>query len=154
MERARISAEDMREAAAFVEAAQAIDAAMDKGEAVSNDVLKAARLALEIAAVVYYARPSSANERARRKKRSSSGTRPNQLSPGARGEPPLARVDIGPLREALSTREARTLHRDVIAIRNKIVAHAELRYFPVRMVKAFLPPRLVAQWLLTPSTNR
>jgi hypothetical protein len=61
-------------------------------------------------------------------------------APAQPDAPPLPKVDIGPLAKALPSKGGRRLHRSVIRIRNKIVAHAESRYFPVRMVAAFLPP--------------
>jgi len=56
------------------------------------------------------------------------------------GAPPLSSVDIGPLSKVLPSKEGRRLHRSVIRIGHKIVAHAESRYFPVRIVATFLPP--------------
>jgi hypothetical protein len=119
MERARISAGDMQQAVIFIDAALALDEAKPPNYEV-------ARLALEIAAVIYYARPFTGNENPRRK---------TKRAP-AKGAPRLSKIDIGPLAEALSTREARSLHRDVLNVRHKIVAHAESRYFPVRLVKS------------------
>ena len=57
-----------------------------------------------------------------------------------KGEPPLSTVGIGPLSKIISSKEGRRLHRSVITLRNKVVAHAESRYFPVRIVAAVLPP--------------
>ena len=119
MERARISAGDMQQAVIFIDAALALDVAKPPRSEV-------ARLALEVAAVIYYARPFTGNEPPRRK---------TKRAP-ARGAPRLSKIDIGPLATALSTKEARSLHRDVLNVRHKIVAHADSRHFPVRLVKS------------------
>jgi hypothetical protein len=123
LERAQISARDMQQATAFIDAALALDAEPEK---YSN---KMARLALEIAAVIYYTRPFTGNER----------TKKTQRAP-ARGAPRLGKTDLGPLRGVLTTAESRALHRDALAVRHKVIAHADSRYFPVRLVKAFRPP--------------
>jgi hypothetical protein len=123
MHRARISANDMRQAVAFIEAAIAAEA---RGADSKSDVT---HLALVVAAVIYYARPFTGNE---------GGKKPQRKTP-PKGEPPLSRVDIGPLSKVISSKEGRRLHRNVIRLRHKVVAHAESRYFPVRMVGAFLP---------------
>lgn len=123
MERARISGNDMHQAVAFIDAALALDEATEKPP--GHEI---ARLALEVAAIVYYARPFTGNERTKKTKRAP-----------PKGAPRLGKVDIGPPSKVLGTKEARALHRDALAIRHKIVAHAASRYFPVRIVKAFLP---------------
>lgn len=121
MHRARISSDDMHQAVAFIEAALRLEA---QGKDSRSDVT---HLALTVAAVIYYARPFTRNER-----------RPKKGSQ-AKGAPPLSRVDLAPLSKVLGSKEARMLHRSVIRLRNKVVAHAESRYFPVRLVAAFLP---------------
>jgi len=80
--------------------------------------------------VIYYARPFGPNE---------GGKKPKRKTP-PKGAAPLHRVNIGPLSKVIGTKEGRALHRSVIRIRSKVVAHAESRYFPVRMVAAPLPP--------------
>jgi hypothetical protein len=124
MQRARISSNDMQQAVAFIDAALAAEA---RGADSKSDVT---HLALVVAAVIYYARPFGVNE---------GGKKPKRRTP-PKGAPPLSSVDIGPLSEVITSKEGRRLHRSVIRIRNKVVAHAESRYFPVRMVAAFLPP--------------
>jgi hypothetical protein len=123
MQRARISSDDMRQALAFIDAALAAEATG------ANSKTDATHLALVVAAVIYYARPFSNNEGGKKPKRMTS----------PKGAPPMSRVNLGPLPVVLGSKEGRRLHRDVLRIRNKIVAHAESRYFPVRMVAAFLP---------------
>lgn len=127
MQRARISSGDMIQCRQFIEAALALGA---QGKDSKNDVT---HLALVVAAVVYYARPFFDNEEPAWKRKRSK--RPLPL-----GAPPLGKVEIGPLSKAIGTKEGRALHRSVLKLRSKIVAHAEARYFPVRMVKAFMPP--------------
>ena len=124
MERARISSNDMMQAVAFIDAALKLE---EGGADSKSDVT---HLALVVAAVIYYARPFGPNE---------GGKKPKRKTP-PKGVPPLHRVNIGPLSKVISTKEGRALHRSVVRLRNKVVAHAESRYFPVRMVKAFLPP--------------
>lgn len=127
MQRARISVGDMQQCIAFIDAALALEA---QGKNSKDD---STHLALVVAAVIYYARPFFDNEEPLWKRKKSK--RPLPL-----GAPPLGRVNIGPLHKVLTTKAARALHRSVTRVRCKIVAHAESRYFPVRMVKAFLPP--------------
>jgi hypothetical protein len=122
LERARISFGDMQQAVVFIDAALALDEAKARHSQV-------ARLALEVAAVIYYARPFTGNEPPRWKSK----------RPPPKGAPRLPNIDLGPLRTVLIDKEARSLHRDVLKIRNKIVAHADSRYFPVRLVQAALP---------------
>jgi hypothetical protein len=114
----------MHQAVAFVDAALAAEA---RGADSKTDVT---HRALVVAAVIYHARPFTGNEPPPWKSK----------RPPSAGAPPLPKVDIGPLAKALPSKEGRRLHRSVIRIRNEIVAHAESRYFPVRMVAAFLPP--------------
>ena len=57
----------------------------------------------------------------------------------ARRAPHLGKIDIGPLPKVLTTMEALTLRRDALAIPHNLVARANSRYCPVRMVKVFLP---------------
>jgi hypothetical protein len=124
MERAQISVNDMRLAIRFIDAALALDAMQEKPA--GSEV---ARLALEVAAIVHYARPFTGNERTKKTKR-----------PPPMGAPRLGKIDIGPLFKIFLSKEQRALHRDALVIRHKIVAHADSRYFPARLVKAFLPP--------------
>jgi hypothetical protein len=125
MERAHISIGDMRQAVDFIDAALAAE---KRGANSKTDVT---HLALVVSAVIYYARPFGPNEGGKKRK---------ERAP-PKGAPPMSRVDIGPLAKVLSSKEGRRLHRDVLRIRNKIVAHAESRYFPVRMVAAFAFPK-------------
>ena len=50
-------------------------------------------------------------------------------------------IDLEPLRLAIPDPVRRKLHRQIIRERNKIVAHAESSYFPVRRMRAVLSPR-------------
>jgi hypothetical protein len=125
MQRAQISTDDMRQAITFIDEALALE---KKG---LNSNTSVAHLALVTAAVIHYARPFTGNERAPKSKR-----------PPPKGEPPLSRIDLGPLPKVIASKEGRALHRSVIRLRRKIVAHAESRYFPVRIVAAFLPKGL------------
>jgi len=64
MERARISGNAIQQAIAFIDAALALDEAKEKPP--GSDV---ARLALEIAALLYYVRPFTGNEKTKKTKR-------------------------------------------------------------------------------------
>ena len=82
MERANISSRDMHQAVLFIDAALALDEAKDQppGSAV-------ARVALEITAIIYYARPFTWNERRKKTRRAP-----------PKGAPRLGKINLGPLR--------------------------------------------------------
>jgi hypothetical protein len=122
LERAAISAGDMHQAIAFLDAALALDKRTSNDPA-SDPTIRTTREALEVAAVIYYARPFTHNESRKKKRRQ---------PPGA---PALPNIDLGPLHKVLTSKEARKLHREALQIRHKIVAHAEARYNPVRLLE-------------------
>jgi len=124
MHRAHISLSDMTLAAVF------IDAALELEKTDPHWRSNYTHLALVVAAVIYYARPFGSNEGGRRRKS-------KRRAP--KGAPPLNKVDIGPISHIITSRAGQRLHHSVIRVRNKIVAHAESRYFPVRMIAAHLP---------------
>jgi hypothetical protein len=116
LHRVQIAIGDLHEASEFIEAAQAAKA---KGADPATDVV---HKALVCAAVIYYARPFSLNEHRNPKKRPADAAD--------------ATVDLGPLHRWIQHPQRRRLHRQIIAQRNKIVAHAEGRFFEVKMVRS------------------
>lgn len=121
MERARISANDLREAIWFINAALALE--YPDGRHVADTMHRA----LEIAAIIYYARPFLNNE-----------PPPWKAKRSPKGAPPIGKLEVD-LPKVLPDKSDRALHRSVIRLRSKIVAHAESQYFQVRLVKSFTP---------------
>lgn len=116
LHRVLIAMIDLAEAEQFIRAAQEMEA---KG---ANPDTDAVHKALVCAAVIYYARPFSGNEH------------PNPIRrPRAAAD---SRVDVEPLHKAIPDAARRRLHRQIVLHRNKIVAHAESRYFEVKMVRS------------------
>jgi hypothetical protein len=116
LHRVRISIDDLIQATRFIDAAVAAEAA---GAEPMKDVV---HQALVCAPVIYYARPFSTNEHPNVKKRPAGAADPT--------------VDIGALKNVISTAAGRRLHRSILRWRHKIVAHAESRYFKVKMTRA------------------
>jgi hypothetical protein len=116
MHRASIAALDLIECARFADAALKLERP-DRGQL--GDVTYNA---LVCAALVYYARPFSGNEHPNPKKR------PRRAADRA--------VVLSPhyLRKLVPSAGRRRLHRVAIRLRNKMVAHAESRFFPLEMV--------------------
>jgi hypothetical protein len=126
LHRIRIACDDLLEAVQFVEAAIDREA---EGVDRRTDVL---HRALVCAALIHYARAVGPNEKPNPKKRPQ----------GAAAH----RVDTTYLKAVIGTEERWKLHRQVLRLRNTIVAHAESKYFPMKMVKAQWPadPKLLA----------
>jgi len=120
LHRLQIATGDLDEAANFILAA----IRAEKNGATWRDVTHRALLC---SAVIYYARPFSPNEHPNPRKRPT----------GAAD----TRIDLEPLRLAIPDPVRRKLHRKIIRERNKIVAHAESSYFPVKRMRVILAPR-------------
>ncbi len=116
LHRVQIAIDDLGEAARFMREAQLLQA---KG---IDPEIDATHRALICAAVIYYARPFGQNEHPSRKKRPANAAE--------------ASVSLEPLKQWIPDAARRRLHRQVIRLRNKIVAHAESRYFEVRMYRS------------------
>jgi hypothetical protein len=126
LHRVRISANDFMQARVFIEAALARES---DGVDSRIDVI---HRALVCAAVIYYARPFSPNEMRNPAKRWAHAAD--------------STLDLGPLKNIIVPVIRRRLHRQIIRLRKKVVAHAESRYFEVKMIKAEWPadPKLLA----------
>jgi hypothetical protein len=128
LHRLQITVGDLIDAILFIDAA--IKASTEGADPTRDPIHRA----LVCAAVIHYARPFSGNEHPNPKRR-----------PKAAAE---TRVEIDSrfLRKVIPSASGRILHRQVIKLRNKIVAHAESGYFPVTMVRSewAADPKLLA----------
>ncbi|MBV8403207.1 MAG: hypothetical protein JO203_03370 [Gammaproteobacteria bacterium] len=125
LHRVLITCGDLQDAEQFVIAAMARER---EGTNLSRDLIYQA---LVCAAVIYYARAVGPNEHPIPSKRPKNAA--------------AHRVNTRDLRKVLGTPERWRLHNQVLAARNKILAHAESKYFPVKMVRAEWPadPKLL-----------
>lgn len=108
--RTHLSAIDFSQAVRFIEAAQKVAHTSDEW------------WGLMLAAIVCYARPFSPNERRR------SAAADSRLE-----------IDARMLRTILENASDRKLHRRLLRLRNKAVAHSESRYADLRIIRATWP---------------